>query len=69
MKTPVLESLFNHHYLKETPAHVFSFEYCRDFGNSFFHSKHLVAGSEVPVDISCKQSIPYWMIIQYAHIQ
>ena len=37
VKTPVLKSLFNKLYQKETPAQVFSCEYCEIFKKSFFH--------------------------------
>ena len=36
MKTPVLKSLFNKLYQKETPAQVFSCEYCEILRKAFF---------------------------------
>ena len=45
-KAPVLESLFNSLYLKETPTQVFSCEYCKIFKNSFFHRTTPVAASD-----------------------
>ena len=44
-KTPVLRSLFKKLYLKETPAQVFSCEYCGSFKKSFFHGTPTVAAS------------------------
>ena len=34
-KTPVMESLFNKFYYKETPTQVFSWEYCETFKNTY----------------------------------
>ena len=45
MKTPVLKSLFNKLYQKETPAQVFSCEYCEIFKNRFFYTTPLMAAS------------------------
>ena len=39
-RKPVLESVFNKVYLKETPAQVFSGEICENFKNTYFE-KHL----------------------------
>ena len=40
MKTPMLESLFNKVYQKETPTQAFSCEYDKMFKSSYFE-KHL----------------------------
>ena len=41
----MLESLNNKVYYKESPAHVFSCEYCEIFKNSFFYRTPPVAAS------------------------
>ena len=48
-KTPMLESL---NYLKENPAQVFSWEYCKISKNNFFYRTPLMVASELQFTIS-----------------
>ena len=52
----MLESLY---YLKENPAHVFSWEYCQISKNSFFYRTPLMAASELQSKISHVKDIVF----------
>ena len=65
-KAPVLKSLFNKLYQKETPARVFCYEYCKIFEKNFLieHRRWLLLAFTIPFEIIIEKTFQLYSLLR-----